>query len=172
MAAEDEGWFLKIFGFGLWSISGPYLLTLLIRFPNQHFLWVEILYLSIAYSKNTFANSRLIILLFTGSKVALSDGRRILSAPGKWNALIFYPPKSNSNSILILIWFFRILNYNLDSNLTNCVSLGLKLQPILPQLCIKLDYKTLFEDNAELWQYWLWNFKSGDTQLVRLDSKL
>ena len=39
-------------------------------------------------------------------------------------------------------------------------------------MCIKLDSKILFKDNAELWQYWLWNFKSGDTQLVRLDSKL
>ena len=38
-------------------------------------------------------------------------------------ALIFYPPKSNSNSNIT----FRISNYNLDSNLTNCVSPGLKL---------------------------------------------
>ena len=37
---------------------------------------------------------------------------------------------------------------------------------------IKLDSKTLFEDNAQLWQYWLWSFKYGDTQLVRLESKL
>ena len=37
---------------------------------------------------------------------------------------------------------------------------------------IKLDSKTLLEDNAQLWQYWLWSFKSGDTQLVRLESKL
>ena len=37
---------------------------------------------------------------------------------------------------------------------------------------IKLDSKTLFEDNAHLWQYRLWSFKSGDTQLERLESKL
>ena len=28
------------------------------------------------------------------------------------------------------------------------------------------------EDNAQLWQYWLWSFKSGDTKLVGLESKL
>ena len=37
---------------------------------------------------------------------------------------------------------------------------------------IKLDSKTLLEDNAQLWQYRLWSFKSGYTQLVRLESKL
>ena len=37
---------------------------------------------------------------------------------------------------------------------------------------IKLDSKTLLEDNAQLWQYRLQSFKSGDTQLVRLESKL
>ncbi len=37
---------------------------------------------------------------------------------------------------------------------------------------IKLDSKTLFEDNAQLWQYGLWSLKSGDTPLVRLESKL
>ena len=37
---------------------------------------------------------------------------------------------------------------------------------------IKLDSKTLLEDNAQLWQYRLWSFKPGDTQLVRLESKL
>ena len=39
-------------------------------------------------------------------------------------------------------------------------------------MCIKLDSKTLFEDKAQIWQYRLWIFKSGDTQLVRLESKL
>ena len=37
---------------------------------------------------------------------------------------------------------------------------------------IKLDSKTLLEDNAQLWPYQLWSFKSGDTKLVRLESKL
>ena len=37
---------------------------------------------------------------------------------------------------------------------------------------IKLDSKTLLEDNAQLWHYGLWSFKSGDTQLVRLEFKL
>ena len=37
---------------------------------------------------------------------------------------------------------------------------------------IKLDSKTLLEDNAQLWYYGLWSFKSGDTQLVKLESKL
>ena len=37
---------------------------------------------------------------------------------------------------------------------------------------IKLDSKTLLEDNAQLWHYGLWSFKSGDTQLVKLESKL
>ena len=37
---------------------------------------------------------------------------------------------------------------------------------------IKLDSKTLLEDNAQLWQYRLWSFKSGDTKLVGLESNL
>ena len=37
---------------------------------------------------------------------------------------------------------------------------------------MKLDSKTLLEDNAQLWQYGLWIFKSGDTQSVRIESKL
>ena len=37
---------------------------------------------------------------------------------------------------------------------------------------IKLDSKTLLEDNAHLWPYRLWSFKSGDTKLVRLESRL
>ena len=37
---------------------------------------------------------------------------------------------------------------------------------------IKLDSKTLLEDNAQLWPYQLWSFKSGDTKLVLLESKL
>ena len=37
---------------------------------------------------------------------------------------------------------------------------------------IKLDSKTLLEDNAHLWPYRLWSFKSGDTKLVGLESKL
>ena len=41
-------------------------------------------------------------------------------------ALIFYPPKSNSKSILILIRVLEFLNYHLESNLTNCVSPDLK----------------------------------------------
>ena len=45
------------------------------------------------------------------------------SATGVSNVLSFYPPKSNSKSILI----FRILDYNSDSNLTNCISPDLKL---------------------------------------------
>ena len=36
----------------------------------------------------------------------------------------------------------------------------------------KLDSKTKLEDNAQLWQYELRSFKSGDTHLVRLESKL
>ena len=36
----------------------------------------------------------------------------------------------------------------------------------------KLDFKTLLEDNAQLWHYGLWTFKSGDTQLVKSESKL
>ena len=36
----------------------------------------------------------------------------------------------------------------------------------------KLDSKTLLEDNAQLWHYGLQSFKSGDTQFVRLESKL
>ena len=35
-----------------------------------------------------------------------------------------------------------------------------------------LEHKILLEDNAQLWQYWLWSFKSGDTKLVVLESKL
>ena len=37
---------------------------------------------------------------------------------------------------------------------------------------IRLDSKTLLKDSAQLWQYWLWSFKSGDTKLVGLESKL
>ena len=37
---------------------------------------------------------------------------------------------------------------------------------------IRLDSKTLLADNAQLWQYRLWSFKSGDTQSVRIESKL
>ena len=36
----------------------------------------------------------------------------------------------------------------------------------------KLDSKTLLEDNTQLWHYGLQSFKSRDTQLVRLESKL
>ena len=37
---------------------------------------------------------------------------------------------------------------------------------------IKFDSKTLLEDNAQLWHYGLWSFKSGDTKLIGLESKL
>ena len=49
------------------------------------------------------------------------------SCPSPIYVLSFYPTKSNSKSILILIKFLEFLNYNLDSNLTNCVSADLKL---------------------------------------------
>ena len=60
------------------------------------------------------------------------------------NALIFYPPKSNSKSILILIWFLEFLNYNLDSNLTNCVYPDLKpYNPWTSNLILKHYLKTM-----------------------------
>ena len=67
--------------------------------------------LSIAYSVNTFANGRLIVLLFTGSKVALSDGRRILSAPGKWNlTLQIFFIKIIQLHIYDVYWYLRYVS--------------------------------------------------------------
>ena len=59
-------------------------------------------------------------------------------------ALSFYNLKSNSKPILILILFLEFLNYNLDSNLTNCVSPDLKLyNPWTLNLILKHYLKTM-----------------------------
>ena len=39
-------------------------------------------------------------------------------------------------------------------------------------LLLKLGSNPLLEVNAQLWQYGLWSFMSGDTQSVRIESEL
>ena len=62
----------------------------------------------------------------------------------KTYVLSFYPTKSNSNSILILAYFLEFLNYNLDSNLNNCVFPDLKLHNLRTlNLVLKHYLKTM-----------------------------